>query len=156
MHPALTADADAATVFAAVLPLLLLLLSLLLLLLLSLLLLLFLVSFAAARDNTLWAAVHGVGFYRANRQGSSWKLVIRDELAYSVALDGSSGSMLCGSSSAYWAGGYSHASRGLMAFNGVSWQEMNVGLAWPFATMIRVVRGAKWLISPGQGVMKWQ
>jgi hypothetical protein len=112
--------------------------------------------FAAARDNTLWAAVHGVGFYRANRQGSSWKLVIQDELAYSVALDGSSGSMLCGSSSAYWAGGFSNTSRGLMAFNGVSWREMNVGLAWPFATMIRIVCGAKWLISPGQGVMKWQ
>jgi hypothetical protein len=44
----------------------------------------------------------------------------------------------------------------LMAFNGVSWREMNVGLAWPFATMIRIVCGAKWLISPGQGVMKWQ
>jgi hypothetical protein len=49
VRPILTADADAAIVFAAVLSLLLLLLSLLLLLWLSLLLLLFLVSFCSCQ-----------------------------------------------------------------------------------------------------------
>eukprot|EP00775_Hariotina_reticulata_P011445 gene11445-11591_t len=88
--------------------------------------------------------------------GSAWQLVLRDDLAYSVAFDADSGSMLCGSSSAYWAGGYSNDSRGVTAFDGVSWREMNQGLAWPFATMVRVVNSVKWAVSPGQGVVKWQ
>jgi hypothetical protein len=106
--------------------------------------------------NTLWAAVLGQGFFRSTDGGASWRQMRRDVFARSVAIDSNTGETYAGSSSALYAGGYDAASKGVLVYNGSSWRTMNTGLAYPFATQIRIVGTSKWLLSPGQGVLKWQ
>jgi hypothetical protein len=113
----------------------------------------------AVNGTTVWVAVLGKGFYRSLDGGVSWLLVKRDLFARSVALDSSTGEVYTGSSSALYAGGYSPASKGVQrsSNNGQSWQNLNQGLAYPFATYLRIsATGKKWLSSPGQGILRWQ
>jgi hypothetical protein len=79
-----------------------------------------------------------------------------DVYARTVAIDAATAEVYTGSSSALYAGGYDANSRGLLVYNGTSWRGMNSGLAYPFATQIRIAGASKWLLSPGQGVLKWQ
>ena len=79
-----------------------------------------------------------------------------DPFARTITTDQTTGLIYTGSSSAYMAGGYDPRSRGVITYDGSSWRSLNAGLAWPFATMIRIVNGVRCLISPGQGIMKWQ
>lgn len=110
----------------------------------------------AVNGNTIWVAVQGKGFFRSTNGGGSWRQMRSDLFARSVAIDASTGEAYAGSSSALYAGGYDAASKGVLVYNGSSWRTMNTGLAYPFATQIRLAGGAKWLLSPGQGVLKWQ
>lgn len=109
--------------------------------------------------SEIWLALRGYGFYRSTNSGTSWSLVRSDALARTVTVD-STGLVLIGSSSATTAGGYSASSFGVMKAtrntNGTfTWTADNPGLAYPFATYMRVSSaGVRWLISPGQGVLK--
>ncbi len=110
------------------------------------------------RPDEMWLAKKGDGFFRSLDAGITWTRMRADELAHTVAIDGS-GRVLTGSSSATIAGGYSATSGGLSIGtpqpNGtVMWKPGNVGLEYPFVTKVRVdSRGAGWLISPGQGLV---
>jgi hypothetical protein len=110
----------------------------------------------AFHGTTIWAAVLGKGFYRSTDSGVTWKLMRTDVFARTVAIDGATGEAYTGGSSALYAGGYDASSRGVLVYNGTTWRGMNSGLGYPFATMIRLVGASKWLLSPGQGVLKWQ
>jgi hypothetical protein len=110
----------------------------------------------AVSGNTLWAAVLGQGFYRSTNGGATWGRMRSDIYARTVALDSVTGEAYVGGSSALYAGGYDAGSKGVLVYNGSSWRSMNAGLAYPFATQIRFAGASKWLLSPGQGVLKWQ
>jgi hypothetical protein len=110
----------------------------------------------AVNGSTVWAAVLGKGFYRSTNSGTTWQLMRSDVFARSVAVDTATNEVYTGSSSALYAGGYDAASKGVNVYNGTSWRAMNAGLGYPFATMVRVSGTSKWLLSPGQGVLKWQ
>lgn len=109
--------------------------------------------------SELWLAVRGNGFYRSTNSGSTWTLVRSDPLARTVTVD-ASGLVLIGSSSATTSGGYSSSSAGVMkatrnANGSFTWTADNPGLAYPFATSLRVSNsGVRWLTSPGQGVLR--
>ncbi len=112
----------------------------------------------AVHGNVLWVAVLGEGFYRSSNGGESWELVKEDIFARTVVIDSVTGEVYTGGSSALYAGGYNAKSQGVMVSsdNGATWRSMNAGLAYPFATMLRISGTSKWLLSPGQGVLKWQ
>jgi hypothetical protein len=112
----------------------------------------------AMNGSTLWAAVLGKGFYRSTNSGTAWTLVRSDVFARTVAIDSAASEVYVGGSSALYAGGYDARSKGVLVSgnNGATWRNMNTGLGYPFATMIRLSGTAKWVLSPGQGVLKWQ
>ncbi len=110
----------------------------------------------AVSGSTLWVAVLGKGFYRSADSGITWTLARSDVFARTVASDSATGEVYTGGSSALYAGGYDARSKGVLVYNGTTWRAMNTGLGYPFATMIRIVGSSKWLLSPGQGVLKWQ
>ena len=115
----------------------------------------------AARNNEVWLAVKGAGkgLYHSSDAGETWTRLKEDKHARSVELDPVTLELLFASSSALQAGGYEKDSNGVfISQNGQNnWTEHNDGLAYPFATSISISeRGARWLISPGQGVMRWQ
>jgi hypothetical protein len=103
-----------------------------------------------------WAAMTGAGFYRSSNNGTTWTLVKADRFARSVSIQGNL--ILTGSSSAFNSGGYDVTSRGVRQSldNGLTWTEQNSGLAFLFATQVRINPngGAWWVLSPGQGVLK--
>jgi hypothetical protein len=114
----------------------------------------------ASKGNSLWIAVKGYnkGVYYSADNGYNWKRVLVDSFTRAVEVDPITGEVYVGSSSALSQGGYSFDSSGIrVSSDGKSnWHNRNQGLAYPFATAISIsTHGTKWIISPGQGVMKW-
>jgi hypothetical protein len=109
----------------------------------------------------VWLAVlRGGGLYYSSNSGQSWTLVYNNSYVRTVAVDSLTNQVLVGTSSALDAGGYSSQSKGLLIHKtGTStarWTATNAGLVYPFATFVTVSpSGQPWLISPGQGVLKW-
>ncbi|TSD89380.1 hypothetical protein FFK22_007750 [Mycobacterium sp. KBS0706] len=115
----------------------------------------------ASRGGNIWVAVKGTGkgLYRSADYGQSWTRVRADDQGRTVAVNASTGRVYFGSSSAVHAGGYATTSQGVVtsADGATGWTAQNQGLAFPFALYARVAaNGALWLVSPGQGVIKWR
>lgn len=114
----------------------------------------------ASQGSKLWIAVKGYGkglYYSANN-GQSWSRVKPDDYARTVALNPITGDVYFGSSSALSQGGFQADSNGVfLSPDGVTnWTSRNQGLAYKFATALAIsATGQPWLVSPGQGVMRW-
>ena len=114
----------------------------------------------ASQGSKLWVAVKGSGkgiYYSANN-GQSWTRVRADNYARTVEIDPTTNEVYMGSSSALSQGGFQADSNGVyVSPNGVnSWIARNQGLAYKFASYISIsATGVRWLVSSGQGVMKW-
>ena len=116
-------------------------------------------AFDAATDS-IWLAVYGSGkglYHFSYSNGATWQKVIDDPYARSVTRDLQTGEVLFGSSSAAIAGGYNADSGGLrISQNGIdNWQSSNKGMVYPFVTHVTSLNpDQRWLISPGQGILK--
>lgn len=115
---------------------------------------------AARGSKEVWLAIKGKGLYYSGNSGTTWKKVNGNPHVRTVAVDTKSKKVFLGSSSALQAGGYEANSLGIRVHKtgrtNKGWKAMNQGLAYPFATSVTIAKsGQRWLISPGQGVMKW-
>ncbi len=121
------------------------------------------IELATRGVTEMWLAIKGQdkGFYYSDTAGKTWQRVHRSQHARSVAVDPKTGEVLIGTSSALHAGGYAPDSEGILVHphgrSATAWQPLNHGLAYPFATRVKVEPdGQRWSISPGQGVMVWR
>ena len=116
----------------------------------------------ATRGNQdVWLAIKGKGLFYSANAGTNWTRVYNNPHVRTVAVDPITNEVLLGSSSAMQAGGYQTNTRGVRIHNTgkstAGWTARNSGLAYQFATFLTVSNtGKRWLISPGQGVMRWQ
>jgi photosystem II stability/assembly factor-like uncharacterized protein len=114
----------------------------------------------ASQGSKIWVAVKGFGkgIYHSSNNGQSWTRVRADNYARTVEIDPTTNEVYMGSSSALSQGGFQADSNGVnVSPDGVnSWVARNQGLAYKFGFSISISpTGVRWLISPGQGVMKW-
>ena len=111
------------------------------------------------RPGSVYVAVHGEGrgLYVSPDGGRSWEKLLSDDFLWDVAVSpADSSTLLAASSSAFLAGGYDPASRGVLLSRdgGRSWVEVNEGLPWPFALRVAFHPADPrtiWVASPGRG-----
>lgn len=97
----------------------------------------------------------GKGLWRSNDKGATWTKLVTDDYMRAIAVAIQNSNIIyTGSSSAYYAGGYSASSQGIRYSNngGSSWTDANNGMAWKFANVIKTDNmGRVYAGSPGTG-----
>jgi len=99
------------------------------------------IALTSLHPNWIYVAVTGVGkgLYLSKNYGQTWTLLLQDNFLRSVVVDPYNDNVLYAtSSSALSEGGYSSDSHGVLRSvdGGVTWTQVNEGLAWNFALTI--------------------
>jgi len=108
----------------------------------------------------IYVVVYGAnkGLYRSKDGGNSWEHILVNDFLRDVLIvrNGENSIIFAASSSAFQSGGYHPDSRGILysADDGLTWQESNDGLAFPFGIIMDYKDSVIWVGSPGQGFMK--
>ncbi|MCS7048848.1 MAG: hypothetical protein NZ483_06100 [Verrucomicrobiae bacterium] len=114
-----------------------------------------------ARSGCLWVAVHGPGrgLYRSTDDGQTWTPIRNDPFQRGVAVDPANPMRIYATASSAFSSGGKPESSGVMVSNdgGLTWTNVNDGLAWPFAIQVVLEPGNSrtlWIGSPGTGVLR--